>query len=136
KTLAGLKRGEVELAALDLSMRGEATTSQAYRRVKTALAKQRPSGVTLVQQDIRLPLARPYTWHARKAGDGFTLEGYAPGDEARGRLVARARALFGKMSFSERTDIAGGAPEGWEKAIAIALEQLAQLKSGDVVFSG
>lgn len=136
KTLSGLKRGEVELAALDLSLRGEAATSDAYRRAKTALAKQRPARIGLAEEKISLPVARPYTWNARKGGDGFLIEGYAPGDDVRGRLVARARSLFGKMSFSDRTDIAEGAPDGWEKAVVIALEQLAQLKSGDVAFSG
>ncbi len=136
KTLAGLKRGEAELAELDLSMRGEAATSDAYRRAKTALAKQRPPRVALADEKISLPMARPYTWNARKGGDGFLIEGYAPGDDVRGRLVARAKTLFGKMSFTDRTDIADGAPDGWEKAVVIALEQLAQLKSGDIAFSG
>lgn len=136
KTLAGLKRGEAELSALDLSMRGEAATSQAYRQTRTALAKQRPAGVGLAEEKITLPMARPYVWNARKGGDGFMIEGYAPSDDVRGRLVARARSLFGKMSFSDHTDIADGAPDGWEKAVVIALEQLAQLKSGDVAFSG
>jgi hypothetical protein len=45
KTLAGLKRGEAELAALDLSLRGEAATSEAYRRARTALARQRPARI-------------------------------------------------------------------------------------------
>jgi outer membrane protein OmpA-like peptidoglycan-associated protein len=136
KTLAGLKRGEARLAALDVSMRGEAATSEAYRRAKVALQKGRPAGVGLAQEKIALPRVQPYVWSARKGGDGFVIEGYAPGDDVRGRLVARAKSLFGKMSFSDRTDIADGAPDGWEKAIVIALEQLAQLKSGDVAFSG
>jgi outer membrane protein OmpA-like peptidoglycan-associated protein len=136
KTLAGLKRGEAELAALDLSMRGEAATSEAYRRARAAIEKQRPARVGLAEERISLPMVQPYVWNARKGGDGFVIDGYAPGDDVRGRLVARARSLFGKMSFSDRTDIADGAPDGWEKAVVIALEQLAQLKSGDVAFSG
>lgn len=136
KTLAGLKRGEAELAALDISIRGEAATSQAYRNARMALAKQRPKGVGLAEEKIALPQARPYVWNARKGGDGFVIEGYAPGDDVRGRLVARAKSLFGKMSFADRTDVAAGAPDGWEKAISISLEQLAQLKSGEVAFNG
>jgi len=136
QTLAGLKRGEVELAALDLSMRGEAASSKAYRQTRTALAQQRPRGVGLAEEKISLPVARPYVWNARKGGDGILIEGYAPADDVRGRLVAKAKSLFGKMSFSDRTDIAAGAPDGWEKAVVIALQQLAQLKSGDVAFSG
>jgi len=47
KTLSTLKNGEAQLASLDLSMRGEAATSQAYRDVRAALANRRPGGVNL-----------------------------------------------------------------------------------------
>jgi OOP family OmpA-OmpF porin len=135
KTLSALKSGEVELASLDLSIRGEAPTSQAYRNVRTTLEKRRPAGVNLAHEDISPPVARPYVWVAKKGGDGVTISGYAPSDDARAKLVARAKSLFAKSSFSDHTDVAEGAPQGWGKAISIALEQLAQLRSGEAAFS-
>ncbi len=77
----------------------------------------------------------PYVWVAKKGGDGVAISGYAPSDDDRAKLVARAKSLFAKASFSDRTDVAEGAPQGWGKAISIALEQLAQLKSGEAAFS-
>jgi len=73
-------------------------------------------------------------WTAKKGSDGVVISGYAPADATRSKLIARAKSLFGKTSLSERTDIADGAPQGWDKAVTIALEQLAQLKSGEATF--
>jgi outer membrane protein OmpA-like peptidoglycan-associated protein/osmotically-inducible protein OsmY len=134
KTLAGLKRGEAQLAALDLSMRGEAATSRAYRDVRAALNGRRPSGIKLAAENISPPIAKPYVWSVAKGGDGVVLSGYAPSDEDKGRLAQRAKSLFGNMAFSDRTDLAAGAPDGWGKAASIAIEQLAQLKSGEAAF--
>jgi outer membrane protein OmpA-like peptidoglycan-associated protein len=134
KTLAALRSGEAQLASLNLSMRGVAANSQVYRDVKSALAKRRPDGIKLVREDISLPVARPYVLVVKKGSDGVSLSGYEPTDAARTKLVARAKSLFSKFSLSDRTDIADGAPDGWEKATSIALEQLAQLKSGEAAF--
>jgi outer membrane protein OmpA-like peptidoglycan-associated protein len=133
KTLAGLKRGQAKLAALELSMRGEAATSTAYRNVRAALAK-RPAGINLAHAEITLPTAKPYVWDAKKSPGGFVVSGYAPTDDSRGELVSRARSLFANLPFTDRTDVADGAPSGWNKAVASALEQLAQLKSGEAAF--
>jgi outer membrane protein OmpA-like peptidoglycan-associated protein len=134
KTLAELKRGEAHLAALDLSMRGEAATSQSYRDVRAALAKRRPAGIDLAHEEIAPPVAKPYVWSAKKGPQGFVISGYAPTENSRSKLVARAKSLFANFSFADRTDVADGAPQGWTKAITIALEQLAQLKSGEASF--
>jgi outer membrane protein OmpA-like peptidoglycan-associated protein len=136
KTLARLQSGEVKLASLDLSMRGEAASSQAYHDVRTALAKRRPASINLVREEIAPPVAKPYVFVAKKSPDGVTVSGYAPTDDARTKIVARARSLFAKVAFADRTDIADGAPEGWGRAVAVAVEQLAQLKVGEAAFSG
>jgi len=134
KTLAELKKGEAQLTALDLSMRGEAATSKAYRNIRTALATRRPAGIHLAYEEIAPPVAKPYVWDAKKGPEGFVVSGYAPTDDSRSELVSRAKSLFANIPFAEHTDVADGAPPGWNKAVAIALEQLAQLKSGEASF--
>jgi OmpA-OmpF porin, OOP family len=134
KNLAKLKRGEAELSALDLSMAGEAASSESYRDVRTALAKQRPAGVDLAHEKITPPVASPFTWAVTKGGDGVAITGYAPSDEDRGKIGSRVKALFTKTTISDHTDIADGAPDGWGKAVSVALDQLALLKSGEAVF--
>lgn len=131
RSLSGLKRGEAELANLNLSIKGEAKTSEAYREVKAALAKRRPNGVGLAYEDIALPVARPFAWSIKKSGSGIAISGFAPSDEEREKLGARTKLLFGTMSISDHTDIAAGAPDGWGKAASVALEQLAQLRLGE-----
>jgi OmpA-OmpF porin, OOP family len=134
KNLSQLKAGVAELSALDLSMTGDAPTSDAYRRVRTALAKQRPAGVNLAREKITLPVASPFTWSAKKAGDNVSISGFAPSDEDRGRTASRAKAKFAKATISDHTDIADGAPDGWGKAVSVVLDQLALLRSGEAAF--
>jgi outer membrane protein OmpA-like peptidoglycan-associated protein/osmotically-inducible protein OsmY len=131
KVLAGLKAGDAELSALDLSMAGAAATSEAYRRTRAALAKQRPAGIKLVRETIALPMARPFVWSAKKTGDQVSIAGFAPSDDDRGKVNARAKAVFAKATVSDSSDIADGAPDGWGKAVSVVLEQLALLKGGE-----
>jgi len=131
RNLSGLKRGEAELADLNMSIKGEAKSSEAYREIHSALAKRRPAGIALAREDIALPLARPFVWSIKKSGSGIALSGFAPSDDEREKLGSRVKSLFGNMSIADRTDIAAGAPEGWGKAVSVAIEQLAQLRLGE-----
>lgn len=135
RNLSELKRGEAELAMLNLSIKGEAKTSDAYRDVRTALAKRRPAGIGLTREEIAPPVVRPFVWAIKKGGAGVEISGFAPSDDDRDRLGARAKSLFGSMSISDHMDVADGSPEGWRKTASVALEQLAQLRSGEAAIS-
>jgi outer membrane protein OmpA-like peptidoglycan-associated protein len=135
RSLSGLKRGEAELAMLNLSIKGEAKTSDAYRDIRTALSKRRPAGIGLTREDIMPPAARPFVWNVKKSGAGIVLTGFAPSDDERARLGARAKSLFGAMAISDNVDIADGAPDGWGKAASVALDQLGRLRSGEASIS-
>lgn len=132
RNLAGLKRGQASLAMLDLSIGGEARTADAYRDVREALAERRPSGLRLAREDITPPLVQPFTWGVRKSGSGIAISGFAPTDEDRQRIHGRAKALFRGMTIVDNSDLGNGAPQGWTKATVVALDQLAQLRLGDV----
>ncbi len=133
--LSELKHGEAELTMLNLSIKGEAKTSDAYRDVRTALAGRRPAGIGLTREEIVPPVVRPFVWAVKKSGAGIELSGFAPSDDDRDRLNARAKSLFGSMSISDHSAVADGSPEGWSKAASVALEQLAQLRSGEAAIS-
>ena len=135
RNLSGLKRGEAELANLDLSIKGEAKSSNDYREIRSALAKGRPAGTNLARADIALPAARPFVWSIKKSASGLAVSGFAPSDEEREKLGSRVRSLFGTMSITDRMDIAAGAPDGWSKAALVAVEQLAQLRLGEASIS-
>jgi len=143
RSLSELKRGEAQLAMLNLSIAGEAKTSDAYRHVRSALQNRRPSGLGLSRDAVTPPMVRPFVWDIKKSGAGIALTGFAPSDEDRERIGARVKSLFGSMTIADDTDIGDGAPEGWRKATEVALNQLAQLRTGEVsirdremVFSG
>jgi len=132
KNLGELKRGQASLAMLDLSIAGEARTADAYRDVREALTERRPSGLGLAREDITPPMVQPFTWGVRKNGSGIAISGFAPSDEDRQQLHSRAQALFRGMTIVDNSDIGDGAPQGWTKATVVALDQLAQLRMGDV----
>ncbi|MFT3730260.1 MAG: OmpA family protein [Hyphomicrobium sp.] len=135
QNLSELKRGRADLAMLDLSISGEAKTPDAYRDVREALSERRPAGLRLVRSDITPPLVKPFVWGVKKSGAGIAITGFSPADDDRERTHARAKALFRGMTITDNSDIGAGAPEGWLKATSVALDQLAQLRSGDVAIT-
>ena len=136
KQIAQLKKGAAELDALDLSVVGEAGTTAAYRSVREALTKSIPGGVKLASEKITPPVADPYVWSAKSTSDQILISGFVPGEQARKAIETRAKKLFPKAGLADKMELAGGAPEGWDKAVAIALDQLAALKSGAADLKG
>jgi OmpA-OmpF porin, OOP family len=136
KQLAQLKKGSTELDALDLSVIGEAGTNQAYKGVRQALATALPGGIKLAIEKITPPIIDPYTWSAKASAGQLAISGFAPSDQARKGVEAYAKKIFPKADVSDKSDLAGGAPEGFDKAVKIALEQLANLKSGSADLKG
>jgi outer membrane protein OmpA-like peptidoglycan-associated protein/uncharacterized membrane protein len=130
KQLAQLKKGQAELDGLDLSVAGEAATPPAFKSVKTALAKSVPAGVKLAFEKITPPYIVPYAWQAKAANGAVALSGYAPSEDIRTGLFGVAKKAFAKSAPKDATEVGDGAPEGFDKAAAVALQQLAQLKSG------
>ena len=143
KQLAQLKKGSVELDALNLTAVGEAATSPAYRTVKAALATAMPRGVKLALEKITPPLANPYVWSAKAQGNQVVMTGFVPDDKFRDEALGHAKKTFAKTTVVDRTEVADGATEGFGKAVVTVLDQLALLKTGsadisgkDIVFSG
>lgn len=134
KQIAQLKKGSAELAALDLSVAGEAGTPQVYAGVRKALATAMPAGVKLASEKITLPVIDPFLWSAKSSGTQVAISGYAPSEAVRKAIDARAKKAFTKAA--DTSELAGGAPEGFEKTVGIALDQLALLKSGTADIKG
>lgn len=135
RNLAELKRGQASLSMLDLSIAGEAKSADAYRDVREALAGQRPAGLGLTREEITPPLVKPFVWGVKKSGTGIAISGFAPSDDKREQIHKRAKSLFRGMTIVDNSDIGDGAPQGWEKAANVALDQLGQLRLGDVAIT-
>lgn len=134
--LGQLKTGSAELDALELTVVGEAATSETYTDVLAALRRRLPSGVSLGGARITPPRIDPYVWSARSDGNRIRIAGYAPNDKLRKDLAARASSVFRTDAVVNDMKIGEGAPDAWPTAAAISLDQLALLKSGRVRMSG
>lgn len=131
KQLALLKRGDVRMEDLSLSISGEAEDAEAYRNLNAALkAGALPKGITLAGAQITAPVATPFVWSAQFAGDQIILSGHVP-EVARAPLLAAAKASRPNMTVVDRMEIAEGAPADWANAAAAVVAGLARLQSGD-----
>lgn len=129
RQLAQLRRGSAELNTTQLTLSGEALDSAAYKSVKGALGRL-PEGVKLARDGVMPAVANPFVFSARQAQNKLTLSGYVPSDAVREEIFAASRKQFGKTAIVDRLEVAGGAPDGWNKAVFVALAQLSQLTDG------
>lgn len=134
--IAQLKKGTAELDALKLSVVGEAATVPAYRNVRKALGSSIPPKIALAYEKITPPIINPYIWNAAVSGGKLTIGGYVPSEPARKEILAHARRVLPNAGLSDTSETAGGAPDNWAKAAAIALTQLASLKTGTADIKG
>jgi OOP family OmpA-OmpF porin len=129
KQLASLKRGDVRLDGLALTISGEAENAEAYRAITAALKRGLPKGITLASMQIAAPVVSPFTWSAEFAGGQLVLSGHVTSESARTDLLAAARAAAG-TDVVDRMEVAGGAPSGSAEAAAALIKEIMRLQSG------
>ena len=78
----------------------------------------------------------PYVWNARHAQGKVVISGHVPNDQIREDLFGAARKKFSNMAIVDRTEVAGGAPDGWAKVVALVLEQIALLEDATAELRG
>lgn len=142
KQLAHLKRGSAELSGLDISVSGEADSAGAYKDIKAALTNL-PKPLKLAADKVTAPVVASYAWMAKLSGNSVALTGYVPSERVRDALLAHAKQAFGKTGVVDKMELGEGAPNGWEKAAKVSLDQLAtlqdgaaELKNGQLTLSG
>lgn len=135
KQLSGLKKGNVSLKGTDLLVAGEAQDFASYKALKSALLNNVPQGVRLVVDRVTPPVVSPFTWSAKLANGQVVLGGHVPDETLRERVLADAKAAFPEKAVVDGTEIAGGAAEGWQQAVALSVAQLARLLHGAAAIS-
>jgi OmpA-OmpF porin, OOP family len=128
KQLASLKRGDVRLEGLALTISGEVENADSYRTLTAALKRGLPKGITLASVQIAAPVVSPFTWSAEFAGGQLALSGYVTSEGARTELLAAARMAAGTVV--DRMEVAGGAPSGLAEAAAALIKEIVGLQSG------
>ena len=132
KQLALLKRGDVRLEDLALTISGEAENAEAYRALTASLKAERmPKGITLASAQITAPVASPFVWSVQYAGAQVILSGHVAGESARAELLAAANAGASRITVVDRMEFAEGAPQGWPAAAVGVLKDLMRLQSGE-----
>jgi OmpA-OmpF porin, OOP family len=136
KELSALKTGKAGLSDLRVSLAGEAGTAAVYKDVQTALGAGLPKMLKLGTTNVLAPSVSPYTWTAKLAANQVVMTGYVPSERVRDDLVVRARKAFGKTTVVDRMEPGSGAPEDFEKAALVSIDQLATLQEGSAELKG
>jgi outer membrane protein OmpA-like peptidoglycan-associated protein len=129
KQLSALKRGDVVLESLDLTVTGEAEDVEAYRAVRSALSSP-PKGIKLAASAVKPPAVSPYTWSAKLEARQLVLTGHYPSDGAREQLLAAARASFSRAAIQDSLLPAEGAPQDWASAAVASVQAIVRLEGG------
>lgn len=136
KQLSYLKRGSVRLLNVGLKVEGEARNAADYAEAKKALAGALPTGLTIMNENIRAPVAKPFVFVADLGVNALSLSGSVPSEGSRKQLRELSRQLFARPGLDDRLEVASGAPDGWDDAVSAALKALSRLESGKISMSG
>jgi hypothetical protein len=136
KQLAYLKRGSARLLNVGLKVEGEARSAADYAEAKKELAGPLPTGLAILDDDIKPPIADPFVFVAELSATTLSLSGSVPSEDARKQVRELSRRLFERPGLEDRLELASGAPKSWEEAVAAALRALCHLDSGKVSLSG
>lgn len=136
KQLSHLKQGSARLLNEGLKVDGEARSANDYAEVKKALTGPMPTGLTILNDHVRPPLADPYVFAASLGPDTLVLTGSVPSEERRKDLKELARRLFERPMLDDQLQLASGAPKRWNDAVEAAIRALSRLDSGKISISG
>jgi hypothetical protein len=136
KQLAHLKRGSARLYNVGLKVDGEARSAADYAEVKKALSGLLPTGLTIMAENVRPPMADPFVFVAALGANALSLSGSVPNEDARQTVRELSRQLFERPGLDDRLELASGAPKNWNEAVTAALRALSRLDSGKISLSG
>ena len=136
KQLSHLKQGSARLLNAGLKVDGEARSASDYAEVEKALAGPLPTGLTVLNDHVRPPLADPFVFAASLGSNALVLTGSVPSEDRRKELKELARRLFERPMLDDQLQLASGAPKQWNDAVEASLRALSRLDSGKIALSG
>jgi len=132
--LLSMQQGAISLAAGNWTLTGNVEDANIRHQIETRLTAAADTSAwhVAIQAADAAPVVSPFTWSASKAaGGGVSLAGYAPSDELRKAIAARAGTVT-----SDSTLVGSGEPAGFDADVFAGLDALARLESGQVTFDG
>jgi hypothetical protein len=136
KQLSHLKQGSARLLNEGLKVDGEARSAADYAEVMKALSGPMPTGLTVLNDHLRPPLADPFVFAASLGPNALVLTGSVPSEDDRKDLKELARRFFERPMLDDQLQLASGAPKHWNNAVEAALKALSRLDSGKIALSG
>jgi OOP family OmpA-OmpF porin len=134
--LSHLKQGSARLLNAGLKVEGEARSGADYDEVKKALAGPMPTGLTVLNDNVRPPVADPFVFVASLDPNALTLSGSVLSENMRKQVKELSRRLFERPMLDDQLQLASGAPKDWNNAVEASLRALSRLDSGKVSLSG
>lgn len=129
-----LDKLRLEAHGRDLTLFADAFSEQG-RQSAVAAAETVP-GVRLVRDRTQvIAEAKPYVWAAERDVAKLTISGNVPLPAVRGRLLEAAKAQAGGPEISDQMTFARGAPQRFEAAAQLLIDQLGNLKTGRLSLS-
>jgi OOP family OmpA-OmpF porin len=136
KQLSHLKQGSARLLNDGLKVEGEARSGDDFAEVKKALAGPMPAGLVLLNDNIRPPVVKPFTFVAALGPNTLTLTGSVPSEDTRKQIKDWSRRYFELPTLDDQLQLASGAPKKWDNAVEASLKALSRLDTGKVSLSG
>lgn len=128
RQLMQLKQGgQVKLKGTELDVSGEAESVTAYRSIKGDFHRRLPSGIRLAQDNVKPPVASPFTWRATYNSGQLELDGSVPAGKPHDRVIEIAKEAFPNAAIVDKMTEASGEPKKWLGAIATVLRGMAKL---------
>ena len=129
-----LDKRRIAVAGRDVAFAAEAFSEDG--RLSAVASVEAVPGVRIVNDETRLvPEAKPFVWSAERDVVRVTLGGSSPLPSSRSKLVEAARAMLGGVEVTDRMGLARGAPQRFDNATLLLLDQIAKLKDGKITLS-
>lgn len=129
-----LDKTNIVVDGRDVTLTADAFSDEGRRSAVAAVAAV--PGVRLVNDQTRLvPEAKPFVWSAERDVARVTLGGSAPLPASKAALLDAAHKAINGVEVADRMNLARGAPEHFDEAAGLLLDQVAKLKDGKVIIS-
>ena len=129
-----LDKTRISTSGRDVQLSAEAFSEEGRHSAVSQV--ESVQGVRLVNDDTRLIAeAKPFIWLAERDVVRVTLYGNAPLPAIKARLMDAARTMAGNTEVLDRTGMARGAPQRFDNAALLLIDQIGKLKEGKVWLS-
>jgi OOP family OmpA-OmpF porin len=129
-----LDKTRISVAGRDVTFSADAFSEEGRRSAVTSV--ETVSGVRLVKDQTKLvPEAKPYVWSAERDVVRVTFSGSAPLPAIKARLLEAAKTALNGVEVADHMGFARGAPQRFDAAVQVLIEQVARLKEGKITLS-